>query len=105
MVQIHLKEILKERGKTAKWLAKELDVSEVAISNITWGKNYPTYDLLERMAQVLNVKMSTLLGEEPLRLVDTSKEFCAFVRYKGIHFTADNLDEFKKIVDEVLSYE
>ena len=105
MVQIHLKEILKERGKTAKWLAKELDVSEVAISNITRGKNYPTYDLLERMAQVLNVKMSTLLGEEPLRLVDTSKEFCAFVRYKGIHFTADNLDEFKKIVDEVLSYE
>ena len=101
MVQIHLKDILKERGKTAKWLAGELDVSEVAISNITRGKNYPTYDLLERMAQVLNVKMSTLLGEEPLRLVDNSKEFASFVRYKGIHYTADTLDEFFKQVDEL----
>lgn len=105
MVQIHLKEILKERGKTAKWLANELNVSEVAISNIVRGKNNPTYDLLEHMAKSLNVKMSTLLGEEPLRIVDNSKEFCAFIRYKGIHFTADNLEEFKKIVDEVLSYE
>ena len=101
MVQIHLKEILKERGKTNKWLATELNVTEVAISNIVRGKNYPTYDLLERMAELLEVKMSTLLGEEPLRVIDNSKEFAAFIRYKGIHYTADTLDEFFKQVDEL----
>ena len=101
MVQIHLKEILKERGRTAKWLAGELDVTEVAISNIVRGKNYPTYDLLARMAQVLNVKMSTLLGEEPLRVVDNSKEFASYVRYKGIHYIADTLDKFFEQVDEL----
>lgn len=101
MVQIHLKEILKERGKTAKWLANELDVTEVAISNIVRGKNYPTYDLLERMAHVLNVKISTLLGEEPLKIVDNSKDFASYIRYKGIHYTADSLGEFFKQVEEI----
>ena len=92
---------MKERGKTNKWLATELNVTEVAISNIVRGKNYPTYDLLERMAELLEVKMSTLLGEEPLKVVDDSKEFASFVRYKGIHYTADTLDEFFKQVDEL----
>jgi transcriptional regulator with XRE-family HTH domain len=101
MVQIHLKEILKERGKTAKWLANELQVTEVAISNIVRGKNYPTYDLLERMAQVLNVKLSTLLGEEPLKVVDESCGFASYIRYKGIHYTADSLGEFWHQVDEL----
>ena len=31
----------------------------------------------------------------------TSKEFAAFVRYKGIHYTADTLEEFFKQVDEL----
>lgn len=101
MVQIHLKEILKERGKTAKWLANELQVTEVAISNIVRGKNYPTYDLLARMAQVLNVKLSTLLGEEPLKVADESCGFASYIRYKGIHYTADSLDEFWHQVDEL----
>ena len=101
MVHIHLKEILKERGKTAKWLAGELSVSEVAISNIVREKNYPTYDLLGRMAEVLNVKISTLLGEEPLKVVDDSKEFASYIRYKGIHYTADSIGDFFKQVDEL----
>ena len=57
--------------------------------------------MLCRIAKELNVKLSTLLGEEPLRVIDTSKEFAAFVRYKGIHYTADTLDEFFKQVEEI----
>ena len=53
------------------------------------------------MAEKLEVKMSTLLSEEPLKVVDDSKEFAAFVRYKGIHYTADTLDEFFQQVDEL----
>lgn len=101
MIKIHLKEILKDRGVTAKELAAKLGVSGAAISNIVTGKNYPTYELLENMAKELNVKLSTLLGEEPLKVVDSTKEFAAFVRCNGIHWTADSLDEFNKVVEEV----
>ena len=101
MVKIYLKEILKEKGKTSKDFAEEIGVTAAAISNIITGRNFPTYDLLEKMANHLEVKMSTLLGEEPLKVVDNSKEFAAFIRYKGIHYTADTLEEFFRQVDEL----
>ena len=103
MIKIHLKEILKDKGITSKDFAVKMGVSAAAISNIITGKNYPTYDLLDNMAKELNVKLSTLLGEEPLR-VDNNNDFAAYIRYKGIHFTADTIEEFAKIADEVLSY-
>lgn len=104
-IKLNLKEILKEKGITSKELAERLGVTPVTISYIITNKTTPSLDMVFRIARELNVKVSTILGEEPLRIVDNSKEFCAFIRYKGIHFTADNLEEFKKIVDEVLSYE
>lgn len=103
MIKIHLKEILKDKGITSKEFAVKMGVSAAAISNIITGKNYPTYDLLEKMANVLNVKLSTLLGEEPLR-IESNNDFAAFIRYKGIHYTADTIEEFAKIADEVLGY-
>ena len=100
-IKLNLKEILKEKGMTSKELAEKLGVTSVTISYIVTNKTTPSLDMVSRIAQVLNVKMSTLLGEEPLRLVDDSKEFASFVRYKGIHYTADTLDEFFKQVDEI----
>ena len=100
-IRINLKEILKEKGVTSKELAERLGVTPVTISYIVTNKTTPSLDMLCRIAKELNVKLSTLLGEEPLRVIDTSKEFAAFVRYKGIHYTADTLDEFFKQVDEL----
>lgn len=100
-IKINLKEILREKGVTSKELAEKLGVTPVTISYIVTNKTTPSLDMLCRIAKELNVKLSTLLGEEPLRIVDTSKEFAAFVRYKGIHYTADTLDEFFKQVDEL----
>lgn len=100
-IKINLKEILREKGVTSKELAEKLGVTPVTISYIVTNKTTPSLDMLCRIAKELNVKLSTLLGEEPLRVVDTSKEFAAFVRYKGIHYTADTLDEFFKQVDEL----
>lgn len=100
-IKINLKEILREKGVTSKELAEKLGVTPVTISYIVTNKTTPSLDMLCRIAKELNVKLSTLLGEEPLRIVDTSKEFAAFVRYKGIHYTADTLDEFFKQVEEI----
>lgn len=101
MAKIYLKEILKEKGITSKVFAEDIGVTAAAISNIITGRNFPTYDLLEKMANHLGVKMSTLLGEEPLKVVDSSKEFASFVRYKGIHYIADDINEFFKQMDEL----
>ena len=100
-IRINLKEILKEKGVTSKELAERLGVTPVTISYIVTNKTTPSLDMLCRIAKELNVKLSTLLGEEPLRVIDTSKEFAAFVRYKGIHYTADTLEEFFKQVEEI----
>lgn len=100
-INLNLKELLRERGVMAKELADYLEITQVGMSNIINNKTIPSVGTLLKIAKFFNVKLSTLLGEEPLRIVDDSKEFAAFIRYKGIHYTADNLDEFFKQVDEL----
>lgn len=100
-INLNLKELLKERGVMAKELADYLEITQVGMSNIINNKTIPSVGTLLKIAKFFNVKLSTLLGEEPLRIVDDSKEFAAFVRYKGIHYTADSLEEFFKQVDEL----
>lgn len=102
-IKLQLKEILKDKGITSKEFASMVGVSATTISYIITSKTTPSLELVSRMAKELNVKLSTLLGEEPLR-IESTNDFAAFVRYKGIHFTADSIDEFAKIADEVLSY-
>lgn len=85
----------------SKDLADHLGITTVAVSKIINNKTTPSLGTLAKIAKFLNMKLSTLLGEEPLRLVDDSKEFASFIRYKGIHYTADTLDEFFKQVDEL----
>lgn len=100
-INLNLKELLRERGVMAKELADYLEITQVGMSNIINNKTIPSVGTLLKIAKFFNVKLSTLLGEEPLRVVDTSKEFAAFVRYKGIHYTADTLEEFFQQVDEI----
>ena len=100
-IKLNLKEILKEKGITSKELAAQLGVTSVTISYIVTNKTTPSLDMVSRIAKALNVKISTLLGEEPLKIVDDSKEFASYIRYKGIHYTADSMDEFWRQVDEL----
>lgn len=100
-INLNLKELLRERGVMAKELADYLEITQVGMSNIINNKTIPSVGTLLKIAKFFNVKLSTLLGEEPLRIVDDSKEFAAFIRYKGIHYTADTIDEFFKQVEEI----
>ena len=85
----------------SKDLADHLGITTVAVSKIINNKTTPSLGTLAKIAKFLNMKLSTLLGEEPLRLVDDSKEFASFIRYKGIHYTAETLEEFFKQVEEL----
>ena len=60
----NLKNIMKEKGVTSKELAERVGVSQVHISYILNNKRDPSVDLLEKIADILNVSVSDFyLGE------------------------------------------
>lgn len=60
---------------------------------------------LEKIAIALDVPMWQLFAspEEVNTPQETSSDFAAFVRFKGIHYTADTLEDFNTIVEEIKS--
>ena len=96
-----IKDILNERNISLKEFAAELGISYTALY---LQINKPSYPTLEKWASVLGVPMWQLFAspeEVSAHPQDTSSDFAAFVRYKGIHYTADTLEEFLKQVEEI----
>ncbi|MDD2337377.1 MAG: helix-turn-helix transcriptional regulator [Geobacteraceae bacterium] len=52
-----IREIRKARGLTQEQLAEMIDVEQKHVSRIESGKNYPSIDLLEKMAAALKVPL------------------------------------------------
>ena len=64
----------------------------------------PTLQKLRALSIVLGVTITSLIDEESEEdIKKRSQEIVAFVRFKGIHYTADTLEEFNTIVEEVRS--
>jgi transcriptional regulator with XRE-family HTH domain len=58
-----LKEIIKNKGVKQKWLAQQIGVSEVTISNWVKGIHEPNDEHLTKMADILNIELSILKNE------------------------------------------
>jgi len=54
-----IREIRKSRGMTQEQLAEVINVEQKHVSRIEVGKNYPTIDRLEKIAEALDVSMMT----------------------------------------------
>ena len=52
-------------------------------------------DKLEQMAEIIGCKVTELFEE------DKKSDFASYIRYKGIHYTADTIDEFLDQVEEI----
>lgn len=52
-------------------------------------------DKLEQMAEIIGCKVTELFEE------DKKSDFAAFVRFKGIHYVSDNLEDFFNQVEEI----
>ena len=57
---LRLKEVLKEKEVSGKDLAERVEVSPQTISNIIQGSNFPKPELLNRIAEVLDVDIREL---------------------------------------------
>lgn len=63
-MDLRIKEIMSKRGVTSAWLAEQVGISKVAVSNIVTGKSSPSLDNLIKIADVLKVSITELIGEE-----------------------------------------
>ncbi len=97
-----IKDILNERNISLKEFAAMLGISYTALY---LQINKPSYPTLEKWASVLDIPMWQLFAspEEVAPTNDEYSDFAAYIRYKGIHYTADSLEEFNMIVEEIRS--
>ena len=77
MIQIRLAELLKARGKTRYWLAKQTSLSYIAISNLCAGKTRRIdFDTMSAICTALNCQPNDWLlnsGEETAELPSSKK--------------------------------
>jgi transcriptional regulator with XRE-family HTH domain len=59
-----IKEVLRDKNKTAVWLAFEIGITQPNMSNIVNNKVNPSLETLEKIANALNVPISDLF-EQP----------------------------------------
>lgn len=76
-------------------LATKMGYEQVTSLNQLLRRRKIGLDKLEQMASIIGCKVSELFEEED------KEDFAAYVRCNGIHWTADTLDEFNKVVEEV----
>ena len=62
MNYLRIKELLKEKGYTAKDLAQEFEITENGLSLIINGKRQPRFELLEKLAEKLEVEVWQLFS-------------------------------------------
>jgi putative transcriptional regulator len=60
-----IREVLREQGRTNKWLAEQLDKNEVTISRWCRNVQQPDLETLYKAAELLDVQVSTLLVDIP----------------------------------------
>ena len=94
-MRTRIEDILKEKNLTKSYLADKLGFAR---QNFNAMFKNPTLQRLEDAANILNVSVAELLDEDTH---NKCSDFVAFVRYKGIHYTADTLEEFLKQVEEI----
>ena len=63
-MDLRIKEFMSERNVTSAWLANKVGISKVAVSDIVTGKSSPSLDNIIKIADVLNVSIAELIGEE-----------------------------------------
>jgi putative transcriptional regulator len=65
---LSLKRVLELKGIKQRWLADELGVTEVTISNWVNNRTYPSLETLNSISQILNIEIKELL--EPNKLTN-----------------------------------
>lgn len=94
-----IKEILSEKGMTAKELAAIVGVSSVSLYNIINGKQEASANTLNTIAQSLEVPFWQLFVS-PNNIVGKN-ELTALIHHKGDFYKATTIAELEKILAKI----
>ena len=100
---LRIKEIMESKGFTNTTLSQKMGVTKQAVGQMVKAESLTTATL-DKIAEALCVPTWQLIAspKEVATDIEESKGgFSSFIRYKGIHYTADTLDEFFKQVEEI----
>lgn len=92
-----IKRTIKNKGYTISLVAEKMGINRVTLTNMVSGN--PTYNTMVRVAEAIGCSVVDFFADE--REDEKITDFAAFIRYKGIHYTADTLEEFLKQVEEI----
>ena len=88
----NLKRFRKSKKLTQTELGKMLNYGSTAIANYESGRNEPSFDILIRLSEILNVSLDYLLGASP----KNKEEQTILMSFETLS------DEKKKIVSELI---
>ena len=88
-----------QKGSNKAAVAKEMGMSKQSFNAFLKSDN-PTLQKLRQLSAVLGVTVAELI-DESVNTQKNNNDFVAFVRFKGINYTADNIEEFDTIVQKV----
>ncbi|MEJ8582482.1 helix-turn-helix transcriptional regulator [Riemerella anatipestifer] len=87
-----VKQILKDKGMTAKELAESIGMSETGLSIALSEKGNPSLSTLKKIAEILNVSLAELFGGNGGGII-------GFVEYKGVIYKIKSFEDLQKILD------
>lgn len=99
MIKLRIKECCKEHGVKLETLANRLGLAQPTTLSQQIKRNKFGIDRLEEIASIIGCDEVELF--DGYQKEDKKSDFAAFVRFKGIHYVSDNLDEFLNQVEEI----
>ena len=73
-----------------------MGINRVSLSNMI--NNNPTYKTMRQVADVIGANVGEFFEDEVKK---PKEDFTSFILFRGIHYTADSLEEFLKQVEEI----
>ena len=104
----NIQTIRKFRGMKQQELADKIGINMQSLSKIERGLNYPAYDTLEKIMEVLDVTPNELLSGEWKYANQAEKEVCQFLRAEerlNAELKHGHYDNFFDSEEEWLEYE
>ena len=92
----NLRRLMESRGISQADICRELEVSSATVSDWCNGKKYPRIDAMQRLADLLGVKYSTLTTEDGLQDYEDQQRLEALHRNPQLGLLFDRTRKMKQ---------
>lgn len=87
-----IKEIIKEKNLKVSDIADTMGIAQPSLSNLINGKTKPSLDMLERIAEALNVSVKELFANDGVT---------GFIKVKEDVREINSIDDIKKLLSDI----